>query len=105
MFLDGGLVVRGASYFGVEWLFFIHCLIEWCCFGVDMGFYSLYYFRMANNDYLTPKQIAERERVTVRAVQIWCAEGRLDAVKLGRDWFIPRSSYEAFVAPAKTQKK
>ncbi len=42
-------------------------------------------------EYESPKQMAERLGVTVRAVQKWAAAGKLrGAKKTGRDWLIPK---------------
>lgn len=39
--------------------------------------------------YMTVNEYAEAARITPRAVRLACREGRIRAVKRGRDWLIP----------------
>ncbi len=46
----------------------------------------------------TAKEAADRLGVTVRAIQKWAKEGRLDgAKKVGRDWMIPKEAIDALL--------
>lgn len=43
--------------------------------------------------YLTAKEAAEKWNITIRSVQIMCAEGKIEgAAKFGRVWAIPENS-------------
>ena len=45
------------------------------------------------NGYVTAKDISQKWGVTIRTVQMMCAEGRIDGViKFGRDWAIPENA-------------
>ena len=42
------------------------------------------------NGYVTAKEMAQRWDVSVRQVQFWCSEGRIEGVvQFGRSWAIP----------------
>ena len=46
----------------------------------------------------TAKEAADRLGVTIRAVQKWAKEGKLDgAKKVGRDWMIPEEAISALL--------
>jgi excisionase family DNA binding protein len=54
---------------------------------------------MADDQYLTPAQVAEELHVTVVTVRRWIANGELRASKAGpRKWMIRRSDLDAFLA-------
>jgi len=54
---------------------------------------------MAEEQYLTPAQVAEELHVTVVTVRRWIANGELRATKAGpRRWTIRRSDLDAFLA-------
>ena len=54
---------------------------------------------MAEEQYLTPAQVAEELHVTVVTVRRWIANRELRATKAGpRRWTIRRSDLEAFLA-------
>ena len=43
--------------------------------------------------YVTAKEMAERWDVSVRQVQFWCSEGKIEGVKqFGKAWVIPESA-------------
>ena len=43
--------------------------------------------------YVTSKEIAERWGISVRRVQIMCAEGKIEgALRFGRAWAIPKNA-------------
>jgi excisionase family DNA binding protein len=53
---------------------------------------------MADDQYLTPAQIAEELHVTVVTVRRWIASGELRATKAGpRRWTIRRTDLDAFL--------
>lgn len=48
---------------------------------------------MNSNDYISLKEIAEEWGISVRRVQTLCANGRIKgAVRMGRDWMIPKKA-------------
>ncbi len=49
------------------------------------------------DEYLTPKEVAERLKVTDQAVYKWIREGKIEGYRFGRAVRIPRPSLEAFV--------
>jgi excisionase family DNA binding protein len=54
---------------------------------------------MADQQYLTPTQVADELHVTVVTVRRWIANGELRATKAGpRRWTIRRSDLDAFLA-------
>ena len=54
---------------------------------------------MAEEQYLTPAQVAEELQVTVVTVRRWIAIGELRATKAGpRRWMIRRSDLDEFLA-------
>ena len=54
---------------------------------------------MAEEQYLTPAQVAEELHVTVVTVRRWIADRELRATKAGpRRWTIRRSDLDAFLA-------
>ena len=54
---------------------------------------------MADQDYLTPAQVAEEMQVTVVTVRRWIANGNLRASKAGpRRWMIRRSDLAEFLS-------
>ena len=54
---------------------------------------------MADEQYLTPAQVAEELQVTVVTVRRWIANRELRATKAGpRRWTIRRSDLDAFLA-------
>jgi len=45
------------------------------------------------NGYVTAKEMAQRWDVSVRQVQFWCSEGRIEGVvQFGRSWAIPSNA-------------
>jgi excisionase family DNA binding protein len=53
---------------------------------------------MADEQYLTPAQVAERAQVTDVTVRRWIASGELAAAKAGpRRWLIKRSDLDSFL--------
>ncbi len=56
-------------------------------------------------EYFTPKEIAERFKVTVPAVYNWIDREQLYAIKLGESVRIPKSALEAFIKPAGRSRK
>ena len=45
------------------------------------------------NGYLTAQEAAEKWRVTIRRVQMWCKEGKISgATMLSRIWIIPENA-------------
>ena len=54
---------------------------------------------MADEQYLTPAQVADELHVTVVTVRRWIANGELRAAKAGpRKWMIRRSDVTGFLA-------
>jgi excisionase family DNA binding protein len=54
---------------------------------------------MADEQYLTPAQVAEELQVTVVTVRRWIANGELRASKAGpRRWTIRRSDLDSFLS-------
>ena len=47
---------------------------------------------------MTVGEVAEKLRVSEKTVRNWIRDGRLVAVRVGRQYRILRSEYEAFVA-------
>jgi len=50
--------------------------------------------------YFTPEEVAARFRVTPRTVRRWAAEGKLEAIRVGRQWRIPADALERLAASA-----
>ncbi len=50
--------------------------------------------------YVTPEEVAARFRVTPRTVRRWAAEGKLEAVRVGRQWRIPVDALERLATAA-----
>jgi len=49
-------------------------------------------------EFLTVKQVAEREGLSTRRVRVLASQGRFPgAVKVGRDWLLPVASVEAWL--------
>jgi len=45
------------------------------------------------NGYITAKEIAERWGVSVRQVQFWCSDEKIEGVlQFGRSWVIPENA-------------
>lgn len=44
--------------------------------------------------YYTPEEVAARFRVTPRTVRRWAAEGKLKAIRVGRQWRIPMDALD-----------
>jgi excisionase family DNA binding protein len=54
---------------------------------------------MADDEYLTPAQVARELQVTTITVRRWITTGQLTAAKAGpRRWMIRRSDVDAFLA-------
>ncbi len=49
---------------------------------------------MWSHPYITPKEAARLLQVSVRTVRRWAAGGQLTAVRVGRQWRIPRAALE-----------
>jgi excisionase family DNA binding protein len=55
--------------------------------------------KMADEQYLTPAQVADELQVTVVTVRRWIADGELRASKAGpRRWTIRRSDLDSFLS-------
>jgi len=54
--------------------------------------------------YFTPREIAEKYRVTSQAVTKWIKQGKLKAVKLGGVWRIPESALQGFLKSSGQKK-
>ncbi|RLC61233.1 MAG: DNA-binding protein [Chloroflexota bacterium] len=50
--------------------------------------------------YVTPEEVAARFHVTPRTVRRWAAQGKLDAIRVGRQWRIPLDVVERWATPA-----
>ena len=48
------------------------------------------------NDYLTTTQAALRLEITVDAVKQYCHRGKLQAMKVGRQWMISKKEIERY---------
>lgn len=55
--------------------------------------------------YLTTPEAAEIAEVSVRAITQACTEGRLPAVKIGRQWMITKSGLRSYIASRKRAEK
>ncbi len=55
-----------------------------------------------DDEYLTPKEVADRLRVTDQAVYKWLKEGRLEGFKFGRAVRVSRESVDRFVESSRT---
>jgi excisionase family DNA binding protein len=53
--------------------------------------------RMDEDRYWTPKQIADRLQVDVHTINRWIREGKLKAIRLGKQYRIPDSEIRAFI--------
>lgn len=53
---------------------------------------------MAGPELLTSAEVARRLDFTVQHVRRLVREGRLKGQKFGRDWMIPETSVDAFIA-------
>ncbi len=53
-----------------------------------------------SNEYFTPVEVAQRLKVTKQAVYKWIADGRLEAIKVGKALRISKEALEAFLQPA-----
>lgn len=49
------------------------------------------------NTYLTPEEVAKKLKVSARTVRRWAAEGKLSALRVGRQWRIPANALEQLV--------
>jgi excisionase family DNA binding protein len=49
--------------------------------------------------YVTPEEVAKRFRINPRTVRRWAADGRLEAVRIGRQWRIPVNALERLASP------
>jgi len=47
--------------------------------------------------YYTPKELADRFKVTTQAIQKWIREGKLDGIKLGNVWRVSESALQEFI--------
>ncbi|MFQ6016982.1 MAG: helix-turn-helix domain-containing protein [Kiloniellaceae bacterium] len=52
---------------------------------------------MAENQLLTPPQVAERLQVNERTVTQWLRKGHLRGFKIGKEWRISRRDLETFL--------
>lgn len=48
-------------------------------------------------DYLTPDEIAAKLRIDITTVRRWLAAGQLPSIRVGRQYRIERSVFEAFL--------
>jgi len=44
---------------------------------------------MVKRKFYKTKEIAEIFGINILTAQAWCREGKLKAVKIGRDWYVP----------------
>lgn len=51
---------------------------------------------LLEEQYLTTDEVAEMLRVTPQAVNKWCREGKLKAIRAGRRWRITRAALNEF---------
>jgi excisionase family DNA binding protein len=49
-----------------------------------------------NNEFLTVPQAAQRLGYSIAWVRRLCQQGRIQAVKVGRDWLVPESTLDDF---------
>jgi len=59
---------------------------------------------LVDEKYFTPKEIADKYKVTRVAVLKWINEGRLKAIRLGKVWRIPESALEEFIRQGTGEK-
>ncbi len=52
---------------------------------------------MAVGTLLTPAEIAERLQVTERTITGWLRQGRLRGFKIGKEWRIAETDFDAFL--------
>ena len=50
-----------------------------------------------NQNYLTTKDIAEKLGFTTKAVTLWIKEGKLKALRFGKDYRITQEDFEEFL--------
>ena len=53
----------------------------------------------------TPSEFAKLSHYDIRTIQIWCDEGKVNAMKVGGVWIIERASIEAFVKTRESSQK
>ncbi len=53
---------------------------------------------MAQNEMLTPLEVAEYFKVPLKTVWRWCRHGTLPAIKFGKYWRVPKSALDALIS-------
>lgn len=56
-------------------------------------------------EYLTPEEIAGKLRVDITTVRRWLAAGELPSIRVGRQYRIEQSAYEAFLKSREVPRK
>ena len=49
---------------------------------------------MERKKFYKTKEIAEMFGINIFTAQAWCREGKIKAVKIGRDWYVPKTELE-----------
>lgn len=57
------------------------------------------------DQYLTPKEIARKLRVSSQVVRKWLRNGKVEGFKVGRQWRVKKESLEHFLNPKKSVAK
>lgn len=52
--------------------------------------------QMMEKKFLKTKDLARLFGIELGTAQAWCREGKIKAVKIGRDWYIPKSELKKF---------
>jgi acetyl-CoA synthetase len=52
---------------------------------------------IAEDEFMTPQNVADYLKVTIYAVYAWLGDGRLKGYKVGSDWRIRKSDVESFL--------
>ena len=57
----------------------------------------------AQEDLLTPEEVAEYLKVPIPTIWRWCRKGTLPALKIGKYWRIPRTRLDEYLSASLRQ--
>jgi excisionase family DNA binding protein len=60
---------------------------------------------MTHKEYLTTNELSSESGYSLRAIQLWCQEGKLPSEKMGRDYLIRYSDWLDFLKAHNPQKR